>query len=109
MSIEKNHQSGDTCPPSFQRIKQSAPFYVAWLPSVKTLKIQKQIENSVSVKISRSKFQNLPEEHAPGPLADLHLGNAATLNLIHHAKCFVVSLRVLLPDKPLNLTSRNLA
>ena len=31
-------------PPTFQRLKLSVPFHVAWLPSLKTLKMQKEIE-----------------------------------------------------------------
>ena len=42
----------------------------------------------------RLKYQNLPGEHAPDPLADLHLGTGAILTFFKYANCFFASLSV---------------
>jgi len=91
-------------PPTFQRLRNSAPFHVTWLPSLNA-DLECNFENAktsrkmhFSIDFRRFKFQNILGGTCPRILlADLHLGTGATVNLLHHTKSFVI-LIVLPPD-----------
>ena len=92
--------TGCTCPPNFSKIRAKCPFSCSLVAPFKALKIQRSIKKMHVSKFSgRTCFRT--------PLADLHLKTGAMTTLFHHAKCFVISLGVLAPDKVLNLTFRS--
>ena len=59
--------------PTFQRLGQSAPFRVIWLPSVKALKMQKLLEKCAFPGISEDLNSKISRGSMPRtPLAALH-------------------------------------
>ena len=92
-------------PPTFQRLRQSAPLHVTWLSSLKVFEDAKQLAKYMFPAISQDlSFKISRGEHASrSPLADLHLGTGS----FSLCKEFYRFIECYIPRQCLNLTLRN--
>ena len=81
--------------PHVQRPRKSAPFLVAWFPSLKALMMLKQLAKYTFPAIFRSSFKISLVTCPRTLLANLHLGTCH----FHHAKSFIVSVSAISPGK----------
>ena len=98
--------TGGTCPPLFS-LGQSAPLHVTWLPTLKTLKMQRQTDKYTLLAISEDlSFKMSWVSKSPDPLADLQIGTGPIFTPLNIQNAFRF-VRSSTPRKVLNLTSRS--